>query len=170
VAEHAVRAGEVARAGDRHEPVFFPDQSFAAGDEVHLVADQMPDFRPNLPSRLAQGTWVPFRAQRAAVRVIVEAKKVGFPPDVHRMAGIEEQANGDLQSLRPRVGFAERGSDHSCARISAPISRHHSGSHVHLAGDIDATSFALIVLSRKGPLPQAVGAAPAQLLRRSPIV
>ena len=131
VVDRAVAVGPVdlvqpAEARDRHGPVLVPGRAAARHDEVHLMADQVPDLRPDLAARLAERPRVALRAERAAVGVVVEAEEVRTPPDVHGVPGVEDEADGGLQRPRPSLGRAQR--------RRGPVVRAHERAHLATAG------------------------------------
>ena len=79
--------------GDRDQGVFLPGGAATRHDLVDLRPDDVPDFRPYLARGPANGTGMPFGAYRAPIGVVVEAQQVRPPPDVHRVPGVEQQAD-----------------------------------------------------------------------------
>ena len=77
----------------------------------HVVehgADGAPYLRPALPTRLAHRPRVLVPEDRL-VGVVVEHDQLRAPPQEHREAGVQADADGGLQTLRPHLCRAERG-------------------------------------------------------------
>ncbi len=132
VVDRAVAVGPVdvlapAMPGDRHQRVFVPGGAAASHDLIDLRTDDIPDLVPDLPGRLAERAGMPLRADRLAVGVIVEAGQIGPPPDIHRVSGVQHQAHGGAQRLRPGRRIAER--------RGGPIVGPHQPPHLAAAGE-----------------------------------
>jgi hypothetical protein len=127
VANGAVAVGPVdvlapAVAGDRHQVVLCQVAPSPGHHLLDLRPDDVPDLVPHLAGGPAERARMTLRADRLAIGVVVQAGAVVAPPDVHRVAGIEQQPYGGAQRLTATSRDPRARSDQSWARISAPIS------------------------------------------------
>ena len=108
VAVGPVHVLQLAIAGDGDELVFVPGGAATGHHLLDLRTDDRPDFGPHLGAGPAERRGMALRANRAAIGVVVEAEQRGAPPDVHRVAAVEDQADADPQRLRPLLRRPER--------------------------------------------------------------
>ena len=112
---------ELAVAGDGDEMVLSPGRPASRHDLLDLRPDDGPDLRPHLPRRLAERRGMTLAPDRLAIGVVIEAIEDAAPPYIHRMAGVQDQAHGGAQRLRPGLRPAQR--------MRRPIIGPHEGAH-----------------------------------------
>jgi len=100
---------EFALTRDGHQLFFMPGGAAAADHLLDLGADNGPDFGPAFAAALAKRAGVALRPHGLAIGVVIKLDEFGTPPDEHRVVGIEHDAQGAAQALRPGRGLAERG-------------------------------------------------------------
>ncbi len=95
-------------ASDGNERILVPGRSPAGHHLLNLGSDDVPDLVPHLAAPTAQRARMSLRSDRLTVGVIVKAEQLRSPPDIHRVAGVQQQPNGGAQRLRPFLRRAER--------------------------------------------------------------
>src|SRR5882757_8101230 len=103
-------------ARDRNELVLMPRRTAAAHHLLDLGTDNVPDFRPALPSALTERARMALGSHGLAIGVIVELNEFFAPPDEHRMVGIQQDAQRGPQTLRPGFRKPER----TCRPVVGP--------------------------------------------------
>ncbi len=126
----AVGEGEVALLGvsislQKQQQIVGPG-GFAAGHDVlEHGADDVPDLRPAFTAGTAERGWM-LGADDVAVGVVVEHHQVRPPPNKDGEAGVQADADGRAEALRPIPNRAQQATD--------PIVRAHQGAHFAAAG------------------------------------
>src|SRR5450631_2712964 len=95
-------------ARDRNELVLMPRRTAAAHHLLDLGTDDVPDFRPALPSALTERARVALRSHGLTIGVIIELNELFAPPDEHWMVGIQQDAQRGAQTLRPGFRTTQR--------------------------------------------------------------
>jgi len=95
-------------AKDRDERVLAPARFRASHDVVDLRPDDGPDLTPAVGATLAHGRWVFAVPEAGKIRVVVELNEVRAPPQKHRLARMEKDADDRLQTGGPAGDRADR--------------------------------------------------------------
>ena len=97
-----------ALVSDRQQLVFVRGPLAACHDLLDLRSEDVPDFLPAFPTALAQRGRMEFGSHGLAIGVVVELNELRTPPEQHRVIGVQQQAHGRPQALRPGLGRPQR--------------------------------------------------------------
>jgi hypothetical protein len=111
----------------RNELVLVPRRAAAAHHLLDLGADNVPDFRPALPSPLTERAWMALGSHGLTIGVVIELNELLAPPDEHRVVGIEQDAHRRPQALWPALGLPQW----ACRPVIGP----HQRAHLPAAGE-----------------------------------
>src|SRR5260370_3959433 len=120
----------------RNELLLMPRRASAAHHLLDLGTDNVPDFRPALPSTLTERPQMALGSQGRPIGVVIELNKLRTPPDEHRVVGIEQNAQRGSQALRPGLGLPQR----TRRPVVRPRQRAHlpaAGKEIHRSRSID---------------------------------
>ena len=98
----------LAETRDWDQRIYVPGRTAAGQYLLDLRTNDLPDFRPDFTAGSSKRTGMSFWSDRLAISVVIEAKELRTPPDVHRMTRIEQQSKRRLEGAGPMLRCAER--------------------------------------------------------------